>query len=180
MKQQEFEKRWNAIENQIKARGASITPWRDAFYDIDHLDCLWYDENGVVGIFYKRYSIYFDVCGDVAITVLSSADEEFDKDACHIKHKSGCVALFHNDDARELLVNDDVLRELNTQERIEWYNNNWINIVIAKDGDDNDCWNYISEPEVANESNLLDAIENNFEAMLDYIDEYINNQKREH
>ena len=178
MKQQEFEKRWKKIEDQLKERGASITPWREAFYDIDHLGCFWYDENGVVGISYKGHTVYFDVCGDIAITVLSTPDEEFDENACHIKHKSGCVALFHNDDAREILVNDDVLRELNEQGRVEWYNNNWINIVIAKD-DDGGSWDYISEPEVAGESNLLEAIENNFEAMLDYIDEYLCSQGKE-
>lgn len=173
MKKEEFLKRWNKIEEQLKRRGATITPWQEAFYDLDHLDCFWYDENGVVGISYKGYTVYFDVCGEISVTILSSPDEDVDEGACHIRHKSGCVALFHNDAARELVINDDVLNELAQQERIEWYHNNWINIIIAKDDDESGARDYISEPEVVDESNLLGAIENNIDWALDYIDEYI-------
>lgn len=172
MKKEEFLKRWKKIEDILKEKGATITPWEEAFYDLDHLNCFWYDENGVVGISYKGYTVYFDVCGDVSVTVLSSPDQETDKNCCHIKHKGGNVALFHNDDARKYIVNDDVLEELSEAEKIVFYESNWVNIIIAKD-DDEGTWNYISEPEVAYESNILEAIENNIEWTLDYIDEYI-------
>lgn len=154
-----FQERIKLIEEKAAALGATFN---HSFYDENHLDCFWYDGNSIATIEYKGYAVCFDVCGDVCVALYDG--ENLKKG---LKHKSGSRPFFEDDECREEIVNDTVLREKSASGDLMFDNNNWINIIVIKEHDD--TWDDVSEPEVAGEDNLLEAVENNFNYYIGYI-----------
>ena len=165
-----YKERTTAIFERADNIGAVVN---HSFYDEDHLNCFWYDGNSIAEIEYKGYTICFDVCGDVSISAY--ADGDFNKEPKSWKHKSGGRPFFEDDDCRPAIVNDAVLSDLTRGYNLIFDNNNWINIVVIKKH--GDTWDNVSEPEVAGESNLLDAVENNFDHYIKFIDDLIAKNK---
>ena len=155
-----FTERIIAIEEKCAKIGATFT---HNFHDEDHLDCFWYDGNSVVEVSYKGHAVCFDVCGDVCVALYDG--DNFKK---VLKHKSGSRPFYEDDECCEEIVNDMVLAEKTESGDLMFDNNNWINIVVIKEHDN--TWDEVSEPEVAGESNLLEAIENNFDYYISLID----------
>ena len=161
-----YDSKINALIERVKAIGAKFD---HSFYDEEHLNSFWYDGNSIATIEYKGYTVCFDVCGDISIAVYPDGD--FNKEPKCWKHKSGSRPFFEDDDCKSALINDAVLSDLSRGYNIIFDNNNWINIVVIKEHDG--TWDEVSEPEVAGESNLLEAVENNFDYYIDFIDKLI-------
>ena len=165
-----YESKLCALDERAKSVGATFD---HSFYDEDHVDCFWYDGNSIAEIEYRGYTICFDVCGDISVAVY--ADEDFNKEPKLWKHKSGGRPFFEEGDCKTAIVNDAVLSDLTRNYNLIFDNNNWINIVVVKKHDD--TWDDVAEPEVAGESNLLEAVENNFDHYIKFIDVLIAKNK---
>lgn len=165
MNKQTVEKRLSALKTKAEKLGAHF---EHNLYDAKHLDCFWYDGNDLITIEYRGYVICFDVCGDVCISVVVS--RKIDPDGyIVIRHKGGGEPLYFNDEARTVVKNDSGLRRYITKNRINWENNNWINVIIV----DQQTSETVSEPFVSNYSSLLDAAEMDCDCCIDYIDKLI-------
>ena len=156
-----YEERINALTERADSIGATFD---HSFYDGNHLQDFWYGGNGIASIEYRGYTIWFDVCGDVNIA-LYDGDQFIEG----FKRKGEGEPFFDNSEVREKLVDDKTLYSKIKNDEIVFENNNWINIVIQC----NATGEYISEPEVADECNLLEAVENAFDAYIGYINGYI-------
>ena len=163
MKNELYTQRIIAIEERCAKIGATFT---HNFYDADHLDCFWYDGNSIAEVDYKGYTICFDVCGDICVVLYNG--DNFKK---VLKRKGGSQPFYEDDECREEIADDETLNEKASSDDIMFDNNNWINIVVVKK--ENDTWKDISEPEVAGEDSLLEAVENNFDYYISFIDDLI-------
>lgn len=165
MNKRTMEKRISAL----KAKAEKLDAHFDHnLYDAEHLDCFWYDGNSLVTIEYRGYAVCFDVCGDVCISI--TVPPKVDPDGyIAIRHKGGGEPLYFNDEARAVIKNDAGLKRCMTKNRINWENNNWINVIIV----DQQTSEYVSEPFVSDYSSLLEAAEMDFDCCIDYIDKMI-------
>ncbi len=162
---QNFQEKIKVIKEKCATIGAIFN---HNFYDEDHLDCFWYDGNSIATIEYKGYTICFDVCGDICVAFYDG--NNFIRGW---KRKNGSRPFFEDSECRDVIPDDTVLSEKAKSGDLIFENNNWINIVVIKEH--NDTWDNISEPEVAGESNLLEAVENNFNYYVGYITDLIKN-----
>ncbi len=165
MNKRRMEKRISALKAKAEKIGANFD---HNLYDAEHLDCFWYDGNSLVTIEYRGYAICFDVCGDVRISVAVSTKVN-PEGYVDIRHKGSGEPLYFNDEARTVIRNDAGLRRCTVKNRINWENNNWINVIIV----DQQTSESVSEPFVSNYSNLLEAAEMDFDCCIDYIDKMI-------
>ena len=157
-----YNKRIKAIEDRAANAGATFT---HSFYGKDHLECFWYNGYSIAEIEYKGYTVCFDVTGEVNIAVYPKGN--FEKDPLIFTRK-GESKLFEDVDCRAAIANDDKLAKLDLEGNLDFDNNNWINITVIKKT--SDSWENVTEPEVAGESNLLEAVDNNFDYYIQYID----------
>ena len=112
---------------------------------------------------YKGYTICFDVCGDICVVLYDGDD--FKK---VLKRKGGSQPFYKDDECREKIADDTALAEKTETNDLMFDNNNWINVVVIKET--GETWEDVFEPEVAGETNLLEAVENNFDYYISLID----------
>lgn len=156
-----YEDRISALNERANSIGAKFD---HSFYGENHLQDFWYGGNGIAGIEYRGHTIWFDVCGDVNVALYDG-----DRFIEAFKRKGEGEPFFDNSEVRKALVDDDTLLKKICNYDLVFENNNWINIVIQH----NETGEYVSEPEVADECNLLEAVENAFDPYIKYIDELI-------
>ena len=113
-------------------------------------------------ISYKEHTISFDVCGDSYIGVQKNGVDYV------VAHRGGSRPIYDDDEALEILENDETFYKLIEENNVVFENNNWVNIIIIGPNGD-----YVSEPEVADQDNLLYAALAAFEPCADYIDQLI-------
>lgn len=161
MNEPEYELR--LIELHRKAASIGVSFEHD-LRGCKYLQDFWYGGNDIATIEYKGYTICFDVVGEVFVSLYDNTGkvETF-------KRKSGAAPFIENSEVLELLADDDTLLEEIKNHRVMFDMNNWINIAIVC----NATGEYIGEPEVAGETNLLETIENAFDTYIGYIDEII-------
>ena len=75
------------------------------------------------------------------------------------------------DEVVEKLVDDETYLQKIRNGDLIFSNNNWINVVIIKYRDG--TWDVVSEPEVAEGTNLLDEIESGFDEYVARIDKLV-------
>ena len=159
MTEREYLSRIEALQKKASEIGAEF---EHSFYDKDHLDFFWYHGYSIATVKYKGYTICFDVVGDVRVVLYTNGEYE------SIFVRRECRPFFENEDCKKAIKTDELLREKTVSGDLGWINNNWISIAVIKEIDD--TWEDISEPEVAGESNLLEAVEKNFDYYIAYID----------
>ena len=157
-----FQERIDALKAKADRIGAHF---EHNLFDKDHLDCFWYDGKDYITIEYQGYSICFDVCGNVYATLVcdESVNEEGFVELCH---KNGAEPIYFNSEVKEILQSDHDLKMHRLAHSADYKDNNWVNIVIVN----NATKEPVSEPEVSDYDNLLDAVEDAFDAYIDYID----------
>ena len=121
-------------------------------------------------IYYKGYTIAFDVYGDISICVYPANGDE----PVNLRHKGGSKPFFDDVDCRAVIADDDALKRLIEDNNIVFENNNWINIVVINDRNQA----YVSEVEAVGESNILEAVEANFDHYIKYVDDLIARENR--
>ena len=153
--------------DKLREKAAKIGASFDhCFYDENHLQDFWYDGNDIATIEYKNHLISFDVCGDVIIGVAKDGKSD---DMLNFRHKGGGEPFFHNSELKVVIPDDEAFEKAVCAYDIVFDNNNWINIIVT-DLETNEC---VSEPEAADECSLLEAVENNFDFYIQYIDNLI-------
>lgn len=157
-----FQERIDALKAKADKIGAHF---EYNLFDKDHLECFWYDGKDYITIEYQGYSICFDVCGDVYATLVcdESVNEEGFVELCH---KNGSEPIYFNSEVKEILQSDHDLKMHRLAHSADYKDNNWVNIVIVN----NATKEPVSEPEASDYDNLLDAVEDAFDAYIDYID----------
>lgn len=157
-----FQERIDALKAKADKRGAHF---EYNLFDKDHLECFWYDGKDYITIEYQGYSICFDVCGDVYATLVcdESVNEEGFVELCH---KNGAEPIYFNKEVSQILQNDHDLIMHRLAHSADFESGNWVNIIVT----DITAGVHVSEPEASEDSNLLDAAENAFDAYIDYID----------
>lgn len=161
MNEAEYELRLIELHRKAMNIGASF---EHDLRGCKHLQDFWYSGNDIATIEYKGYTICFDVVGEMVVLVYENG-----KRIETFKRKGGSEPFIENSEVLDLLVDDDTLLQKIRNHSVIFDMNNWINIVISC----NATGEYISEPEVAAEANLLEAIENAFDTYIGYIDEII-------
>ena len=161
MTEQEYEQRLIKLHSKAESLGGTF---EHSFYGCDRLQDFWYGGNSIAEIKYRGYTICFDVCGDVCVVLYDG--EQF---IGVLKRKGEGEPFGDNSEALERIVDDETLLRKIQNYELSFDNNNWINIVIQC----NATREYVSEPEVAGESNLLEAVENAFDPYIAYIDKLI-------
>lgn len=159
--EQEYENRLIRLHKKADELGASF---EHELRGCKHLLDFWYGGNSIAEIEYRGYTICFDVCGDVCVILYDG--EQFVE---VLKRKGEGEPFGDNSEVLEKIVDDERLLQKIQNYELVFDNNNWINIVIQC----NATGEYVSEPEVAGESNLLEAIENAFDPYIAYIDKLI-------
>lgn len=159
-----FQERIDALKEKADRIGAHF---EHSLFDKDHLDCFWYDGKDYITIEYQGYCICIDVCGDVYATLVcdESINEEGFLELCH---KNGAEPIYFNSEVRKILQSDHDLKMHRLAHSADFKDNNWINMVIVN----NETNEPVSEPEVSDYDNLLDAVEDAFDTYIDYIDKF--------
>ena len=85
--------------------------------------------------------------------------------------KSEDVSFIDDDEVVEKLVDDETYLQKVRNGDLIFGNNNWINVVIIKYR--GGTWDVVSEPEVAEGTNLLDEIESGFDEYVARIDKLV-------
>ena len=73
-----------------------------------------------------------------------------------------------NSEVRKILQSDHDLKMHRLAHSADFKDNNWINMVIVN----NETKEPVSEPEVSDYDNLLDAVEDAFDTYIDYINKF--------
>ncbi len=158
----DFQGRIDALKEKAEKIGAHF---EHSLFDKDHLECFWYDGKDYITIEYQGYCICLDVCGDVYATLVcdESINEEGFVELCH---KDGAEPIYFNSEVKEILQSDHDLKMHRLAHSADFRDNNWVNMVIVN----NATRDPVSEPEASDHNNLLDAIEDAFDAYIEYID----------
>ena len=159
--EQEYENRLIRLHKKAEELGGNF---EHDLRGCRHLQDFWYGGNSIAEIEYRGYTICFDACGDVCV-ILYDGEQFVDV----LKRKGEGEPFGDNIEVLEKIVDDERLLQKIQNYELVFDNNNWINIVIQC----NATGEYVSEPEVAGESNLLEAIENAFDPYIAYIDKLI-------
>lgn len=112
------------IEKKCSEKGISlkeIVKIRDGYNEI-----IWYGGSLIV---LKKGDVegVISIIGDVNFTVI---DENGD-DCYHYYNKNNSGA-FDDSELLEIIPNDDVLKELNLEGRLDWVNNNWVEFDVYR------------------------------------------------
>lgn len=148
-----WQERFDALVAKAKERGAIITA---DFIDYEHLHCFWYDENRVIKVAYRNYTVELDVYGEIRCDINGNR---------FVKPENG-KPMYQEGDIKALIANDDVLDDYIKNGTITFDSNNWISAIIVDENGEAIC-----EPEDSIYSNLVLALEDLLFDYLDYIDE---------
>ena len=119
----------------LKARarefGGELLVESQDFYSEKHLSCFWYDSGEVAEFLYKGFICSIEVQGDVALSVW---DEEHENIILEYRKPATGGAYVHPG-ARAVIKDDATLDKLEDDDRVEWSNNNWVELrVFDRDG----------------------------------------------
>lgn len=161
--EQEYEDRLIKLHKKADELGASF---EHELRGCKHLQDFWYGGKSVAEIKYRGYAICFDVCG-----VIHAVLYDGENPVAYFDKKSEDVSFIDDDEVVEKLVDDETYLQKVRNGDLIFGNNNWINVVIIKYR--GGTWDVVSEPEVAEGTNLLDEIESGFDEYVARIDKLV-------
>lgn len=151
--------------------GVTLRLEPDRVRDLEHLEPVWFSgaQNGEIGsLDYKGYQIRIEAQGDAAFAVL---DEKL-RDVIFSYRSQDGKGTFGNEELMAVVPNDDMLRYLEGEGRLDWIHNNWFEcFVFDGDGVEVGCLNRVLE------GNLL-GVFNQAGALAQMIDDFTHRREQ--